>query len=190
MNDIDDKRLTFPERCWERVVAGISWLHAFLARVLTATFTWLWRVQGRKSLSARFSVGMALLAIGSAAMAVLLPLKLPLTHSLLLKLKNAWPSLYIRWNDWAEYNPEAVRYLDNAGLLTSGTVLAFVAVVSCLLALVAAIFAWRRSRFSFWVLKAAWALHAVVLFSVARWTIIVPRVLTAADYRTFDDFTC
>ena len=56
----------FFERCWERVVAGISWLHAFLARILTAAFTWAWRVQGRKSLSARFSVGMVLLALGSA----------------------------------------------------------------------------------------------------------------------------
>ena len=180
----------FFERCWERVVAGITWLHTFLARILTAAFTWAWRVQGRKSLSARFSVGMLLLAIGSAAMAVLMPLKLPLTHSILLKLKNAWPSLYIRWNDWAEYNPEAVRYLDNAGLLTSGAILAFIAVLSCLLCLIAAIFAWRKSRFSFRVLKAAWALHAVVLFSVARWTVLVPRILNAADYRTFDDFTC
>ena len=84
MHDTTDNSLTFPERCWERVVAGISWLHAFLARILTATFTWLWRVQGRKSLSARVSVGMALLALGSAAMAVLLPLKPASTDDLSL----------------------------------------------------------------------------------------------------------
>ncbi len=183
-------RPPLPERCWEGVVAAISWLHALLARVLTAAFTWAWRVQGRKSLSARFSVGMLLMAVGSAAMAALMPLKLPLSSSFLLKLKNAWPSLYIRWNDWAESSPEAVRYIDNAGLLTSGTVLASVAAASCLLALFAAILAWRKTRFSFWVLKAAWALHVVVLLSVARWTVIVPGALNAADNKTYDEFVC
>ena len=190
--DIDGEKTRRPlaERAWEGVVAGLTWLHAFLARTLTRAFTWLWRVQGRRSLPARFSAGMVLLALGSAAGALLLPLKLPLKSAFLLKLKNAWPSLYIRWTDWAESNPEAIRYLDNAGLLSSGTVIAFVALLSFLLALVAAALAWRRRGSTFWILKAAWALHAVVLFSVARWTVLVPRALAAADSRTFDDFTC
>ena len=59
MQDTTDNSLTFPERCWEYVVAGLTRLHAFLARVLTAAFTWAWRVQGRKSLSARFSASAA-----------------------------------------------------------------------------------------------------------------------------------
>lgn len=189
-NTIEDIKPTLAERCWEWIVAGISWLHGFLAKYLTIAFTWLWRVQGRMRLERRFAVGMLLLAIGSAGMAVLLPVRHSLSSGLLRRIADAWPSLYIRWNEWQVTNPEYLRYLDNAHLLSNGTFLAALASVSCLLCLVAAALAFRKRPFTLWLLKAAWALHAVVLFSVARWTIAVPRALNAADYKLFDEFSC
>ena len=82
-NTIEDTTPTLAERCWEWLVAGISWLHLFLAKYLTIAFTWLWRVQGRMRLQRRFAIGMLLLAIGSAGMAVLLPVRHSLTSGLL-----------------------------------------------------------------------------------------------------------
>ena len=178
------------ERFGDLLVAGLTGLHKFLARVFTAVFSWLWRVQGGTPLRLRFSVGMFLLALGSAFVAALLPLRLPLTNRIFMLLKDHWPSLYIRWNAWSADNPEFIRYIDLSGETSTGTALAMIAVLSCLFALVAAGMAWKRSSASFWVMKAAWAFHVVVLLACVRWTCVVPKVLNAADYKMFDDFAC
>ena len=189
-------RAPFFERVGEAVVRGISALHGFLARNLTSAFTWLWRIQGGYSLPKRFSVGMLLLAIGSAGIAVLLPMQLPLPQEMLIadgplaRIVKRWPSLFIRSREWAETNPAFIRYLENAGRISAGTYIAVLAIVSCLLALVAALVAFRRRKSSFGFLKIAWAFHFVVLCAAVHWVTSVPKALNAADYKAFDDFAC
>ena len=182
--------LTLPERCWEGVVRGLTWLHAFLARNLTAAFTWLWRLQGGIPLRRRFAVGMLLLALGSAAISVTLPLALPPINALALRAAQAWPSLYMRWTGWVEDNPAFLRYLDNAGKMSGGTYLALLAALSCLVCLVASLAALVRRATSLRILKVAWALHVVVLCCFANWTIAVPKALTAADSKAFSADAC
>lgn len=178
------------ERCLEGVALGLTWLHKFLARYLTVAFTWLWRVQGNTPLKLRFAIGSLIMAGCSAFIAVILPMHLPVRTGFLKRFADLWPSLYIKWNDWVESSPEFIRYLENAGSLTSGTLLALLAVVSCVVLLVAAAMAFRKSPASLWLLKIAWALHVVVLCAFANWTVAVPKVLNAADYKIFDDFAC
>lgn len=178
------------ERCIEGVIKGLTWLHVMLARHLTATFSWLWRVQGSMQIKYRFMLGTLLMASGSILIALMLPIRIPAEEGIFAALSKAWPSLYLRWNGWVIDNPEFVRYLDTAGKLSSGTALAFLALLSALIAIVAAIMALCRKSISLWMLKISWAINTIVLFAFANWTIAVPKVITAADSRMFDAYAC
>lgn len=181
---------------YERLGVGISHalgsLHDFLARVLPRFFGWLWRTQGKVALKVRFAVGFLLLALASALCATILPLSVkgPSIPAGLARIASSWPSLFIRWNGWSADNPEFIRYLANAGKMAQGSALAVFAAFSALLALAAAIAALIRKRGSLGLLKAAWALHAAILLATLNWCAAAPKVLFAADSRSFDDFSC
>lgn len=179
----------FPERLNESAVRTLTAVHSALARFFTRVFSALWRAQNRTSLRLRFAVGFLVVALTSAFCAALLPLSAGRIPAL-ARVAAAWPSLYIGWNGWQADNPEFIRYLANAGKMAQGSALAMFAIVSALLALVAALAALVRRRFSLSVLKAAWALHFVVLLLTVSWCVAAPKVLFAADSRTFDDFSC
>lgn len=63
----------------------------------------------------------------------------------------------------------------------------FGGVAAALLALLAACSAYIRKPFALWMLKAAWALNAVVLYLAVRWAFVAPSVLNGADYKKYDN---
>ncbi len=173
-----------------KITQALTWIHTTLAKVLTATFTWLWHIQGKTPLRLRFGIGFLLIAVQTAFLAALLPLRLPVTERPLKALADKWPSLYLYWNAWAESNPAYMRYIENAGKMTTGTSLAILGIVALILALTAVIASFIRKKGSLRVLKVAWALNAYFLLAVANWTIAIPKVLFAADSKMFDDIAC
>lgn len=90
--------------------------------------------------------------------------------------------LYIRFN---EFDVAQVRYLEKAGELSTGRFVGLISVLATCLALLGALLAWVRKPFVLWLMKAAWALHAVLLFLVTRWLFVAPSVLNNADYKAF-----
>lgn len=185
-----DEKPPLLERLCDKTCNWLTLLHTFIAKVLMAVFSFLWRVQGRTPLPMRFAVGSLLMAASSAFVAIMLPLSLPVSEGPIAKIVKGWPSLYLRWNDWAETNAAFIRYLENGGKISSGTLLAILAVLSVVLLVFCFFAAWFRRKRNLWLLKTAWALHAVVLIAFTNWTISVPKVLFAADSKNFDDFAC
>lgn len=194
MAEIEDNRKRngaqpLGERLCDACADALARTHRAVASAAVATFSRLWRAQRKVPLRVRFSIGMLLLSVSSAFLAALMPLtaKAP---DILARAAAVWPSLFIRWNGWSHDNPEFIRYLGNAGKMSQGSALALFCACSAALALIAALAALRRRKSSLSIMKAAWALHFVVLVLVANWCIAAPKVLFAADSRMFDDFSC
>ena len=214
LNNKQSKRGTpLAERLWDSFADLLGVIHCFIAKVLTHALGWLWRKQGATPLRLRFCVAFLLLGLASLFMAVLMPSSLSKVvsktqeHSIVQTVDgsstnsvakiadsastNAIASilskpsdngLYIRLN---EFDPSQVRYLEKAGELSTGSFVSLVALLSAFLAFLCVLFAWFRKPFALWLMKVAWALHAVVLVLVTRWLFVVPSVLNNSDYKAF-----
>ena len=152
-------------RAADAACAALAWLHALLAQRLTQAVRWLWTRQSRLSLSLRFCVAAAGLALMAAAAAWCLP------H---------------RFAAWAGFAPEHVRLLEVGGEWAQAQRLAVWAWVVAGLALAAAGASWWRRNAAFWTLKAAWAAFALLFAGVFHWMLAAPAALNNADYRSFD----
>ena len=160
-----DPRKPLAMRLWDGLCGLLAFVHAFLAKYLSQGLGWLWRKQSRIPLGVRFGIGFLGLA---AIMAV---------------FAYALPGRYVRW---CEFDEAQVRYLQNAGTLSTGRILSLLAWASAGLSALAALLAFVRKPFSLWVLKIAWAFYAVVSLFCFRWLMAAPSVLYNADYKSFD----
>ncbi len=161
-------RHSWDKRLIDAVCNALTRLHMWLGKWLTRGIGWLWERQGRLSLSLRFCIAAAGLAVMAAAVGWYLP------HSFAVRM---------------EFTPAHIRLLEVAGEWRQAQVLAHWAWVVAGLSLVAAGFVWWRRAISLWVLKAAWSAFALLYAGVFRWMLVAPAVLHNADYRNFDKLT-
>ncbi len=171
--------------CIEAVFSALEWIHKALARIFTTIFTQLWRLQGFIPLNARFSIGFILVALQTFLVARILPIKVA-ADTFWAKLIGKWPELYFKWNEWSETNPEFIRYIEKAGKIESSTILVKMAIIGVALAILAAGLSWLRKSFTLIVQKIAWAYNFCVVLAITSWTFTIPKVLFAADNKTFD----
>lgn len=161
----------FGERLCDSIAVFLGAVHRVVSGVLSGAIGWLWRKQGATSLRLRFCVAFLFLGLASVLLAWLLP-----------RFSGGGAGLYVRLNG---FDPAQVRYLEKAGELSAGGFAAGVSAVSALLAFSCVVIAWFRRPFALWLMRAAWAAHAVALALAARWLFVVPAVLNAADYKAF-----
>jgi len=149
----------------DTILNGIESGHRGLSSFCLKNVTRFWNWQGRRSLSLRYAVGFATLAIVSLWCA--------------RQVSGAYVAS-------CEFDEALVRYLDRAGHLAGGVRLGWACFGAACLSGLAVLFSVCRKSFVFRLMQAAWAAFAATSFTAMVWLMKVGPILNAADHKAFD----
>ena len=156
------------EQHFEKLLNLIERWNAKLSGWLVRFFTFLWRWQSRRSVPLRFTIGYVGLALMMVAGAYLVT---------------------GFWAKWVELDEPFLRYLEKCGHLAYGARLAWAAIGSAVLCILAAALSLVRKPFVFRLFQIAWAAAFALGFAVFRWTVDASAILNKCDHKAFDTVT-